>query len=203
MLREMEEERLVSPRSRSARASRALRSLFLAVALAAGFLAASGSVRADAPAGVKATPKPVDLTTGSLSKIRKTIKAHRGAPLLLNVWATWCEPCVDELPDLAGLETRFASAKVKVLGVSSDLILEDDSPELREKVIATLREAGVGYPNVLYKGSADPLLEAFELPGSIPYSILYDADGHEVWRWSGRIRLPDLEKAIAGLPKRP
>ena len=141
----------------------------------------------------------VDLTVGDLAAVHRAIRARRGAPLLLNVWASWCEPCVDELPDLAKVESRFASSRIKVLGVSSDLILEDDSPALREKVAGALRKAGVGYPNLLYQGDADPLLEAFDLPGPIPYSILYGPDGRVVKRFSGRLRIAELAKTLEAL----
>lgn len=143
------------------------------------------------------------LETARLPQIRKAIEDRRGAPLLLNFWAVWCEPCVDELPDLATVETRFASSRIRVLGVSGDLLLEDDSPSLRKKVREVLVAAKVTYPNLLYDGPSDLLVESFALPGPIPHSILYAPDGTELQRWTGRLTLEDLAEALSPRPKTP
>jgi thiol-disulfide isomerase/thioredoxin len=128
--------------------------------------------------------------------IRKAIAERRGVPLLVNFWAVWCDPCVEELPDLAHLEMRFARSRIRVLGVSCDLLVEDDSPEVRRKVAETLRRASVSYPNLLYSGSETPLIKSFQLPGPIPVSILYAPDGSELRRWTGRLPLGELKRAL-------
>lgn len=103
----------------------------------------------------------------------------------MNFWATWCVPCVEELPDLARLAREHAG--VAVLGVSFDAWVTGDGPETEGKVKGFLSVAGVSYPNLIYRGDQDPVLEAFELSGGIPYSILYDRDGRVVERWDGKI----------------
>ncbi len=150
-----------------------------------------------------AAASPAAIEPGDLAAVRRALAARRGAPVLLNFWAAWCDPCVRELPDLARVEARFAATGIRVLGVSSDLALEDDGPELRRAVKTVLGKAGVTYPNILYTGPTDPLLEAFDLPGSIPYSILYGADGRELKRWNGQLTLGELESALKKLPRRP
>jgi thiol-disulfide isomerase/thioredoxin len=114
----------------------------------------------------------------------------------VNFWATWCEPCVEELPDLATVESRFAPRRVRVIGVSCDLLVEDNSRALRRKVAAVLSKARVLYPNFLYDGREDPLLEAFAMPGAIPLSILYDERGEEIRRWEGRLSLDEVDRAF-------
>ena len=131
--------------------------------------------------------------------IRREIVSRKGTPLLVNFWATWCEPCVEELPDLATLESRFASKRLKLLGVSCDLLIEDNSLPLRQKVARALAQSGVSYPNFLYQGRSDPLIQAFNLPGPIPHTILYGADGKELHRWTGRLAMPALERALGEL----
>lgn len=147
--------------------------------------------------GAQATLVPADL-----ARIRKEIASRHGSPLLVNFWAVWCHPCVEELPDLASIETRFASSGVGLLGVACDLMLEDDSPALRRTVVTTLEKSGAVYSNLLYAGDGDVLIRAFDLPGPIPHSILFGADGKEIKRWTGRLPLADLEAVLGRIRPR-
>ena len=139
------------------------------------------------------------LPSAGIEEIRAAIAARRGAPLLVNFWAVWCDPCVEELPDLATIEPRFASRGLRVLGVACDLLVEDDTPGVRGKIAETLEQSMVRYPNLVYTGGQDPLIEAFALPGPIPHSILFGPDGAEMKRWTGRLPLDDLESALKQL----
>ena len=170
----------------------------------AGLLPRMAAGEAGAPPAVQPRPATAKAAAAALSAagikgIKREIAAGKGTPLLVNFWATWCDPCVEELPDLSTIETRFASKRVHVLGVSLDLLMGDDSPELRRTVAATLARAGVLYPNLLYDGRGDPLIEAFDLPGPIPHSILFGSDGKEIRRWTGRISFPELERVLQKL----
>jgi len=138
------------------------------------------------------------LRSANLEAIRKEIASRRGSPLLVNFWAVWCAPCVEELPALAAIESRFAKSRIRVLGVTCDLLVEDDSPDLRARVAAVLKRARVSYANLLYEGREDPLLSGFDLPGPLPVSILYGADGAEMRRWTGTLPVNELEAALAG-----
>jgi thiol-disulfide isomerase/thioredoxin len=143
-----------------------------------------------------AAPPAAPLSVASLDEIRREMSNRKGAPLLVNFWASWCDPCVEELPDIAVVEARFAAKRVRVMGVSCDLLVESNSRSLRRKVAGVLAKAKVLYPNFLYSGREDPLLETFKMPGAIPVSILYDERGDEVRRWEGRITLDELEQAL-------
>jgi len=136
------------------------------------------------------------LTAASLDEILREIANRKGAPLLVNFWASWCDPCVEELPDMATAETRFASRRLRIIGISCDLFVENNSRALRRKVAGVLAKARVLYPNFLYEGREDPLLEAFDMAGAIPLSILYDERGEEIRRWEGRVSLDEIDKAL-------
>ena len=98
---------------------------------------------------------------------------------------------------LALSETAFVRAsRIRLLGVSCDLLVDDDSPGLRRKVARTLDKAGVLYPNLLYQGRQDPLVAGFAMPGALPFSILYGPDGNELKRWTGTLPLDELEPAL-------
>jgi thiol-disulfide isomerase/thioredoxin len=99
----------------------------------------------------------------------------RGTPVLVNLWATWCGPCVRELPSLDRLAVR-AAGRLQILTVSQDDPNNADPHAYwDEKKFTTLQ---------LY---TDPktVLSAAYATGVLPTSILYDAKGKEVWRIVG------------------
>jgi thiol-disulfide isomerase/thioredoxin len=104
-----------------------------------------------------------------------TLADFRGKPVLLNLWATWCAPCVKELPTLDALQTREGE-RLKVLTVSQDM-------EGRAKVEAFLAK---GKYRAL-EAWLDPEMALMSNLGvsSLPTTILYDAQGREVWRVAG------------------
>ena len=96
----------------------------------------------------------------------------RGHPVLVNLWATWCAPCVKEMPTL---DTLAGSGAVKVLAVSEDLGGAD-------KVAPFFKEHGF----TALQPYLDPRLAlSTALAANLPTTILYDATGHEVWRETG------------------
>jgi len=114
----------------------------------------------------------------------------RGSPMLLNVWATWCEPCRQEIPVLRSLHERFSAKGLRVVGISVD----------RETPIAQLR-AFVETRRMSYDiwmDRDDRATSAFGL-GVLPATILLDRQGHVAWSRSGAITSsePDLDEAIA------
>jgi thiol-disulfide isomerase/thioredoxin len=104
-----------------------------------------------------------------------SLAAFAGKPVLLNLWATWCAPCVKELPTLDALAQREGKA-LQVLTVSQDL-------EGRAKVEAFLAK---GKYRTL-EPWLDPEMALMAELGvtTLPTTILYDAQGREVWRVAG------------------
>ncbi len=99
----------------------------------------------------------------------------KGKPLLINLWATWCAPCVTEMPMLDKL-AKDRAGTLNVLTVSQDM----GQPE---KVAAFFKERGFA----LLKPWLDPENNlAFHYnTGTLPTTIYYDAQGREVWRFVG------------------
>lgn len=104
------------------------------------------------------------------------LSAFRGRPLLVNLWATWCGPCIVEMPSLDALAMRQGEA-VKVLTISQDA---DDG---RRKV-ADFFAARNFQRLEPYLDSRMDLMMGLRLD-TLPTTILYDARGREVWRMTG------------------
>ncbi|MEZ5921418.1 MAG: redoxin family protein [Parvularculaceae bacterium] len=119
-----------------------------------------------------------------------SLLAFRGRAVLVNFWATWCAPCVKELPSLDRLEKKLGGEDFEVVAVAAD-------PTGEEKASAFLDKLGL--ENL--KHYADPQLKLAIAAGgsaSLPLSILYDAEGREIGRYSGEAdwSSPEAERLI-------
>ena len=120
------------------------------------------------------------------------------APLrVMNVWATWCVPCVEEMSDLRAIGDTFGT-KVSIIGVSLDDMIPADRAATMRKVAAFLDQKRISYSNLYYSGKSDALADALRFNGEIPITIIYDRRGRELWRRQGKI---DRQKTIAEIKK--
>ncbi len=99
----------------------------------------------------------------------------KGAPVLVNLWATWCGPCVIEMAQLDALAGTKAG-KLRVVTVSQDLAAP-------EKVAAFF--AAKSFAHLEPWLDPDNALSDFYATGTLPTTVLYDAQGNEVWRMIG------------------
>ena len=104
-----------------------------------------------------------------------SLAAFAGKPTLVNFWASWCAPCVKELPTLDAL-ARSEGGKLNVVAIS-----QDDAPHA--SVVAFLQKQGVKS----LESYQDAKMQLFGSLGGevLPTSVLYDAAGKEVWRYVG------------------
>lgn len=115
----------------------------------------------------------LDATITDLTGKSATLAAFRGKPVLVNLWATWCAPCVKELPTLDALAKREAG-KLAVVAISQDMDAAKVAPFVKEKGITAL--AVRTDPDMHWTPRVTPTL---------PTTILYDSAGREVWRMVG------------------
>ncbi len=105
-----------------------------------------------------------------------TLTQFRGKPLMVNLWATWCAPCVDEMPELEALARREGD-RVKLIVVSQDM-------EGATKVAPFF--AKHGFVNLEpYLDQQNVLMQALGTE-TLPTTIFFDAHGKEQWRVLGK-----------------
>jgi thiol-disulfide isomerase/thioredoxin len=121
----------------------------------------------------------------------QALSQWKGKALLVNFWAPWCAPCVQEMPELAELARDGAARKVQVIGIGID------SPANIAHFNDTLK---ISYP--LYVGgmSGTELARQFgNSAGGLPYTVLIGADGRVRKTYLGRLKFDQLKADLSAL----
>jgi len=116
-----------------------------------------------------------------------SLAEFRGVPVLVNLWASWCAPCIKELPTLEKLEeTHAVDGQLGVIAVSQDM-----AP--KASVDAFLADKNIGR----FAAFHDPEMGVSSALNvqTMPTSVLYDAQGREVWRYVGDLDWTGAEAA--------
>ena len=121
----------------------------------------------------------------------------RAALRVVNVWATWCVPCVEEMADLRAIGEAFGT-QVSLVGISLDDMIPGDRAATKRKVAGFLDLKKISYINLYYSGDSDALAEALRFDGEIPITIVYDKSGRELWRKQGKL---DRKETIGQIRK--
>jgi thiol-disulfide isomerase/thioredoxin len=131
------------------------------------------------------------LSLKDLSGEPQRLESHRGKIVVLNFWATWCGPCVEEMPMLADIQKRYGGRGVMVIGVSLD---EEGSVE---KVPRFVQKRKINFP--VWVGGTTEDLERFGLGEALPATAFIDAEGRIVGRVLGMLRKRDLRHRVEWL----
>lgn len=148
--------------------------------------ASSGKVEIGAPAP--------GYQTLSLDGDSVSLAAQRGKVVLLNVWATWCHPCRDEIPELRQIHARYRARGLELVGVSVDANGSDDA------IRAFMKEFQMTYP--VWRDPDERISAQFLVIG-VPATFLIDKQGILRWRKTGPIQPNDttltgaIERALA------
>ncbi|QSX79470.1 TlpA family protein disulfide reductase [Agrilutibacter solisilvae] len=111
--------------------------------------------------------------------------AWSGRPVLVNLWASWCGPCIREMPELDRFATRQGATGVQVIGIALDE---------REAVLRFLESTPVGYPILLdTPGPGDAGVRLGNPSGVLPYTALIDARGRLVKEKIGPFEAGEVE----------
>lgn len=137
------------------------------------------------PAGSRRAP---DLVLPDLSGKTVSLESFRGKPVLINFWATWCDTCRVEMPDLEALHKR-AEGRFAVLGVSMDENLSAVPPFVKEHQLT--------FPILL----SDRKVSAAYAVRGLPAAYLIDPEGRIARRWVGAVDAHAVENDILALLK--
>ena len=121
-------------------------------------------------------------TTGKIHNLQ----AYQGRWVVVNFWATWCPPCLEEIPEFAELYTARKNKDLMVLGIAVDI---DD----RKQVFGFAEKHGMNYPLVL---GDETVTAQFGKIRVLPTTFLYDPNGKKVLHRVGPLNRADLEKLI-------
>ena len=114
-----------------------------------------------------------------------SMQALKGKPLLINFWATWCPPCVEELPLLERFYSQNKAKSAQIVGLAAD------KPEA---VRAFLKKLPLTFPLGITDLSGIALSKSWgNLAGGLPFSVMLAADGRVMQRKMGKLSEEDLK----------
>ena len=131
----------------------------------------SSAARSAGPAGPSAARRRHRSTVAELPAILAAVKAPGAKAVLVNVWATWCEPCREELPDLLRFYREQRGAGLRLVMVSAD---DEDSAPRSARVLR--RAPGFDGPAFIKRGDDMTFINASirSWSGAMPATLLYD-----------------------------
>ena len=119
--------------------------------------------------------------------------APDGEATLVNLWATWCAPCIAEFPEFRKLGETWGDKGLRLVGLSIE------GEEAKDRLATFVDEHEMPFDQVLFGPDKEPL-EVFG-GGSVPATFLYDADGNLVWWHGSMVETPEIEQLEASLEK--
>jgi thiol-disulfide isomerase/thioredoxin len=137
--------------------------------------------------------EPVTITPIEAGAV-KTLAANATDKLLVvNLWATWCGPCVEEMPSLVEIHRMYRGRKFQVVTISLD------EPDQTANALKLLESKHASTTNYHFIGDRDRLAEALdpEWPGPIPYTVVIAPGGKVLKRFPSAFEAQDLKRTIA------
>jgi len=115
----------------------------------------------------------------------------KGKILIVNFWATWCPPCIAEIPEFIKIQSKYASAGVQFVGIAIDQ---------KSKVKTFVDEVGMNYPALLGDLAGIDLAKRLGNPsGGLPYTVIVDRTGKVISTQLGTLSKEKLEGIIMPL----
>ena len=125
----------------------------------------------------------------------RTLKQYEGKIVVLNFWATWCKPCLEEMPLLDSIQKRYGETGVQVIAVSAD------QKETQSQIKPFLKKFGIQLP--VWLGGTAEQMEKLGLGRALPATAITDRTGNVVGRIIGKATEPDLTRYIDWLLEAP
>lgn len=125
------------------------------------------------------------------------IADKRGQVLLINMWATWCGPCLSEMPSFVAMKKKYGDRGFEILGLDAD----DDSEHLMDDINDVIKQKGLNYPVVFSDAKTQGALLNISKFGGIPQSFIVDQDGNlrAVFKGANPENVKKMDEIVAGL----
>ena len=139
--------------------------------------------------------EPVKIAPIDAEAIKALAKNDSQKLLVVNVWATWCGPCVTELPELVTMNRMYRKRPFELITISMD------DPKKQDQALAMLTKLHVSATNYIFNSDKrDALVEALDKdwPGPVPHTLLIAPGGKVIYRHTGELDAMELKKAIVG-----
>jgi peroxiredoxin len=140
--------------------------------------------------------EPVSLEVIDDAGVARLIKNESRNYTVINLWATWCGPCVAELPEFVTMNRMYRKRPFRLVTISLD------DPEKQEDALRILKDQHVAATNYILKTkNLDAFAEALdkEWPGPLPYTLIVAPGGKIVYRKAGAIEPLEVKRAIVAL----
>ena len=132
------------------------------------------------------------LENATVNEIQTHLASFKGEkPVLVNIWATWCLPCVEEFPYIMELKEKHGEA-FELVFISADF------EEARAEATNFLKEQGVDFTTFFKQGKDNNFIAGIseKWSGAIPYTLILDKHGATHTEWEGKADYQDFEKAL-------
>ncbi len=151
---------------------------------------------ANRAASVPTTAKPVlnpaallEATLPDLEGRDIAFRAYLGKPIVVNFWATWCAPCVEEMPELSAMAQAMPNIQFVGIGI-------DTADKIRQFVA----KIPVSYPLLVAGHAGIALLrELGNTTGGLPFTVMFDANGSMIDTVLGQVQSADLHERVQAL----
>jgi thiol-disulfide isomerase/thioredoxin len=117
-----------------------------------------------------------------------SLSQWQGKTLVINFWATWCAPCVDEMPELSILQKDLASKNIQIIGIGIDSASNIKDFSLKHQITYPLYVAGVG--------GTELAREFGNQAGGLPFTVLVSPTGEITKTYLGRLKMEELKKDL-------
>jgi len=127
------------------------------------------------------------------------LASHKGHPVVVNMWATWCDPCREEFPDLVRLHRELDGRGLQVVAISMDM-----GSALDSSVIPFLKAQGAAFATYIRDGTVEndeDFINAVdpEWSGALPATFVYDRDGRITKKIFGPTSYSQLKEVVMPL----
>ena len=137
--------------------------------------------------------KPVEIIEADINGIKEILNNKSGKYRLVNVWATWCGPCIIEFPEFVTMQRMYGKRDFEFVSISTDGLKK------KAKVLEFLKENNAATSNYLYSAENKyPLIEVIDKKwsGALPYTMLIAPGGEVVYTHQGVVDPLEVRKQI-------